>query len=84
MPVPFRATPSRLALPGAAALFIATLLAACSKPAAPDTERPPEPQAANAGLREAIQAPIDRARQADADVQDAAEAQRAAIEAAGG
>ena len=44
-----------------------------------------EPQAAqHAQLREAIQAPIEKAEAVEADVQQAADAQRAAIEAAGG
>ena len=55
-------------------------LAACSKP---EKERPPEPTA-HTELRDAISEPIDKARQADADVQKAADEQRAAIEEAGG
>lgn len=70
-------------------LLIGLALCACGKPQPPDRERPPEPQAAtssnqSAPLREAIQAPIDRAKQVDAEVQKAAEAQRAAIDAATG
>ena len=41
------------------------VLAACSRPPAPDTDKPPEPQAARAqatDLRDAIQAPQDKAR----------------------
>ena len=57
-------------------------LAACSKPQPPEKERPVEPQAAQ--LRDAIQAPIEQASHVEADVQQAADAQRAAIEAAGG
>jgi hypothetical protein len=63
-----------------------TLLAACN-PQPPDKEQPPEPQAETeqaTGLRDGIQAPIEKARQVEADVQEAADAQRAAIEAAGG
>ncbi len=60
------------------------LLAACGKPQPPDKEQPPEPQAAHTELRDAIQAPVDRAKQVEQDVQEAADAQRAAIEAAGG
>lgn len=57
-------------------------LAACSKPRPPDKERPPEPQAArHTELRDAIQAPIDKARNVEADVQKAADDQRAAIDA---
>ena len=84
MPTPLRAALPRGAMPTIVVTCVVAVLAACSKPAAPDPERPPEPQAADAELREAIQAPIEKARQVEADVQDAAEAQRAAIEAAGG
>jgi len=57
-------------------------LSACSKPRPPDKERPVEPQAAqHTQLREAIQAPIKQARNVEADMQKAADAQRAAIEA---
>ncbi|MBB1087734.1 hypothetical protein H4F99_04445 [Lysobacter sp. SG-8] len=73
----------RLHLTGIIALAI--LASACSKPQAPDKEQPPEPQAPTAtGMRDAIQAPIDRAKAAGDAVQDAADAQDAAIEAAGG
>ena len=57
-------------------------LAACSKPRPPDKERPPEPQVAqHTELRDAIQAPLDKARHVEADMQKAADAQRAAIDA---
>ena len=57
-------------------------LAACSKPPPPDKERPVEPQAAqHTQLRDAIKAPIDQARNVEADLQKAADAQRAAIDA---
>ena len=60
-------------------------LAACSKPQPPEKERRPEPQAAqHTELRDAIQAPIEQARNVERNVQQAADAQRAAIEAAGG
>lgn len=62
-----------------------TSLAACSKPQPPEKERPPVPKAARATqMRDAIQAPIDRARQVEIDTQKAAAAQRDAIEAATG
>lgn len=75
-------------------IAIAALLAlgAC-KPEPPEKEQPPEPQAAapatrqsdqHTELRDAIQRPIERAEQVEADVEKAAEAQRAAIEAATG
>lgn len=61
-------------------------LVACSKPKPPDKEQPPEPQAAeqHSQLRETIQRPIEKAKQVDAEVQKAADAQRAAIDAATG
>lgn len=69
-------------------LALALVLAACSRPQPPDTERPPEPQAGETAeataLREAMQAPIDRAHAAEASVQEAAQRQQAAIDAAGG
>ena len=67
-------------------VLLATLLTlcACSKPTPPDPERPVEPQAHATGLRDAMQEPLDKARAVEGDVQKAAEAQRAAIEAAGG
>lgn len=65
-----------------AALAAAFALAACSKPVPPDKQDPPEPQAPRATeLRDAIQAPIDKARTVDAQVKDAAQQQRDAIEA---
>lgn len=68
---------SRLSTLAATAAAAALLLcAACTKPAPPDTERPPEPQAADA-----IRKPIDRAKAAEAQVGDAAAKQRAAIAA---
>jgi hypothetical protein len=60
------------------------VLAACSRPQPPEKERPPEPTAAHTGLRDAISEPIDKARQAEVEVQEAADEQRAEIEAAGG
>ena len=69
----------RLAL---AALAAAVALAACSKPVPPDQQDPPEPQAPQATeLRDAIQAPIDKAKAVDAEVKDAAQQQRDEIEA---
>ena len=59
-------------------------LAACNKPEPPPTERPPEPQAQHTELRDAIQKPIDQAKAVEKTVQDAADQQKAEIEAAGG
>ena len=68
-----------------AGLVLALTLAGCSKPRPPEKQRPPEPQAAqHTQLRDAIKAPIDKARDVEAATQAAADAQRAAIEAAGG
>lgn len=67
------------------ALLVLGSLAAC-EPEPPEKERPPEPQAAaqHTQMRDAIHAPIERAREVETDVEDAAEAQREAIEAATG
>ena len=54
-------------------------LGGCSKPEPPPTERPPEPQATQ--LRDAIRQPINQTAAVDAQVQDAAATQRAAIDA---
>lgn len=72
------------------ALLAVTLggIAACT-PQPPPTDKPPEPQAAAATpaaeqhteLRDAIQAPQDKARATEDQVQQAADAQRAVIEA---
>lgn len=64
-------------------LLLATAtLSACGKPQPPDTERPPEPQAT--ALREAIAKPLEQAKAAQTAVDEAAKAQRAAIDAATG
>lgn len=67
-----------------ACALLLVALAGCSKPKPPEKERPPEPQAAHTQLRDAIRAPIEKARDVDAATNQAADAQRAAIEAAGG
>lgn len=66
----------------ASALALAT--GACSKPKPLPTENPPEPQAQHTELRDAIQAPIDKAKSVEDTVQKAADQQRAQIEANGG
>lgn len=59
---------------------------ACRKPAPPDTDKPPDPQAParSTELRDAVKAPIDRAEATEAAVLEAAAAQRAQIEAQAG
>lgn len=77
----------RATRPAAAAIAAALALAACTEPVPPDKQDPPEPQAhapQATGLRDAIQAPIDQARAVDAQMQDAAQQQRDAIEAQAG
>ncbi len=69
----------------ASCALLLLLCVACSKPKPPEKEQPPEPQAAQHDeLRDAIQRPIDRAEAVEAEVLDAAEQQRAAIDSATG
>lgn len=66
-------------------LFIAPallLFAACQPPKPPPTEQPPEPQATQ--LHDAMQAPLDQARAAEAALKETVDKQRADLEAAGG
>lgn len=67
---------------------VALLLAACSPPEPPEKDQPPVPKAEaparHTQLRDAIQAPQDKARAVEGAVDEAAKAQREAIEAAGG
>ena len=75
----------------ACALLLALSAAGCSRPEPPPTDQPPEPQAAatpedasaprRGALTEAIQAPIDKAKSAEGTVLDAAEQQKADIDA---
>lgn len=76
------------ALLSAAALRIAAssllLLAcsACNKPEPPKKDAPPEPQAPqHTELRDAIQAPIEKAKGVESQVLDAAQQQQARIDA---
>ena len=66
-------------------LLAACALAACSKPEPPEKERPPEPKASSeprhTELRDAIQAPIDRAKSVEKTTLDAADKERAEIDA---
>ena len=64
------------------AIAIVACCAACSPPPKPPTDQPPEPQATQ--LRDAIQAPQDKAHGVEKTVQDAADRQQAEIEAAEG
>src|SRR3546814_750490 len=68
-------------IPGARLLALAC--AACNRPPPPPPDQPPEPQASTQ-LGDAIQAPIERAKAVEGAVQDAAEKQKAAIDAAAG
>jgi hypothetical protein len=73
---------SRIAMRIALALVTFGACTACKPPEPPPTDEPPEPQATQ--LRDAIQAPIEKAKAVEDQVQDAADKQRAEIEAAGG
>lgn len=65
-----------------ACLLLLLPLCAC-RPALPPTERPPEPQAAQATeLRDAIQAPLDKAKAVQETTRKAIDDQRAALDAA--
>jgi hypothetical protein len=65
-----------------AGVLLLCVCCACSKPKPPPTDEPPEPQAAtHTELRDAIQAPIDRAKAVEQTVQEAADKQRAEIDA---
>lgn len=64
------------------ALIAFAACVACKSPEPPPTDDPPAPQATQ--LRDAIQAPIDKAKAVEDQVQDAADRQRAEIDAAGG
>lgn len=63
-------------------LLLCLPLLAC-RPVPPPTDERPEPQAARATeLRDAVQAPRDKARAVEKQAQDAADKQRAEIDAA--
>ena len=73
----------------AALLSFVLSCVACSKPEPPPTDEPPEPQAATAAernteLRDAVRQPIDKAKAVEAAVQEAADKQRAEIDAQAG
>ena len=66
-------------------LLAACAIAGCSRPEPPEKERPPEPKASSGPrhteLRDAIQAPIEKAKSVEQTTLDAAEQQRAEIDA---
>lgn len=65
--------------------LVAGSLVACSPPSAPEEERPPEPRAeavAKSDIVQAADAYKDRARAAGAQQEDAAQRQRAELDAA--
>lgn len=63
----------------ASLVLLVACLAAC-KPEPPPLEQPPEPKATE--LRDAIKRPIDQAKAVEEATREAAEKQRAAIDAA--
>lgn len=70
--------------PAFAVIATLLLLGGCSKPEPPEKDRPPEPKASEPShtqLRDAIQAPIDRAKSVEQTTLDAAQKQRAEIDA---
>ena len=75
-------------MPLSARVFLLALslaaMAGCSKPEPPPSDQPPEPQAQHTELHDAIKEPIDKAKAVEKSVQDAADQQKAQIEAAGG
>ena len=71
-------------MPRSPLVLLALLALSACKPTPPDPERPVEPQARHTELREAIHEPLDKAKAVEDALQNAAEAPRAAIEAAGG
>lgn len=66
----------------ALALLLGLGLGAC-KPTPPPTDEPPEPKAAATAteLRDAVHEPLDKAKAVEDTVQQAADQQRAAIDA---
>jgi hypothetical protein len=69
----------------ACALLLALSCVACTRPPPPPPQQPPEPQAhAHAQRSDALRAPIEQATAVAGAVQDAADKQAAAIDAAAG
>ena len=68
-----------------AALTLLLACTACNKPEPPKKEQPPKPRAEHdTQLRDAIQAPIDKAKGVESQVLDAAQQQQADIDAQAG
>jgi len=64
------------------AIVLLCACCACAKPKPPPTDEPPEPQAATGTeLRDAIRDPIEKAKAVEQTVRDAADKQRAEIDA---
>ena len=84
-----RARVSRPRALSACVLLASLACAACSRPEPPPTDQPPEPQAdaavasaeSHTQLRDAIQRPIDKAKAVEDVTLEAAERQRAEIDA---
>ena len=73
------------AIARASALALCMLVLAACRTEPPPADQPPEPQVrADTGLRDAIQAPQDKARAVEKTLQDAAESQKAQADAAEG
>lgn len=73
---------ARPSSPVICAALLGLACSACSRPQPVPSDDPPEPQATQ--LRDAIQAPSERAKAVQDTVDDAARQQRARIDAAGG
>lgn len=61
------------------AMTMSALIVGCSKPKPPEKERPVEPQATQ--LRDAINAPLEKAKNVQKELQESNERERAAIDA---
>lgn len=78
-----RTLPLSALLPRLGAVALLLVCTACNKPEPPKKEQPPAPQAVDqhTELRDAIQAPIDKAKAVEPQVIDAAKQQQDAIDA---
>lgn len=78
-----RVVPGRIVRGLIPCALLTLTLAGCDRPSPPPPpDNKPDPQATQ--LRDAIQAPLDKAHAVEDQVRDAAEKQRAQIEAQGG